>query len=82
MSITVRLEPLLEKKIGQLSRQAFRTKSDIIKTSLRHYLKLVEEKNSPYLLGRDLFGRQGSGQGNLSTDKNLLKKKIREKYHR
>jgi len=47
-------------------------------------LPMKEMKNqpmTPYQLGKDLFGKYGSGKGNLSQDyKKILKEKLREKY--
>lgn len=82
MPVTVRLDESLEKKLERVSRQALTTKSEIIKTGLRHYLTLLEEQNSPYLLGRDLFGKSGSSVTDLSVNKQHLKRKIRAKCHR
>ena len=75
--ISVRLSNELESKVEILSKQENTTKSDIIKEALERYITEEERKMKPYLLGKDLFGRYGSGKGNLSqTYKTKLKDKI------
>ncbi len=78
--ISVRLPKDLESKIDKLSKQGNTTKSNIIKEALEKYINEEENKSNPYLLGKDLFGRYGSGKGDLSkTYKTKLKDKIGEK---
>jgi len=78
--ISIRLSKDLESKIDKLSKQENTTKSDIIKEALEKYITEEEYKMKPYLLGKDLFGRYGSGKGDLSkTYKTKLKDKIGEK---
>ncbi len=81
--ITVRLEASLEKKLNALCKKTLRSKSEIIKESLRIYFSQQQQSSSSYEVGKDLFGKTGSGQRNLSTQyKNLLRKKLREKHAR
>lgn len=52
---------------------------------IRAFRLPVKEKENPtltpYQLGKDLFGKYGSGKGNLSQDyKKILKEKLRGKY--
>lgn len=79
--ITVRLDPSLEKKLASACKKMLRSKSEIIKESLKNYLEQFEKSPSPFEAGKDLFGQSGSGRKNLSTQyKNLLRKKLREKH--
>lgn len=76
--ISVRLSKELEEKINSLSKRENITKSDIIKEALEKYFKDREKQLNPYDLGKEFFGKYGSGKGNLST---TYKKKVREKLN-
>ena len=81
--LSVRLPGELEKKVKQLASAEGRTKTEIIRTALEVYVKAKDQAASPYELGKDLFGKHGSGRGNLSiTYKNKVKERIREKRSR
>ena len=59
------------------------TKSQAVKEALSMYMKNNQNSASPYALGADLFGQEGSGQPDSSTTyKKRLKKIINEKYTR
>ena len=77
MSITINLNPSLEKELESL------VEIEDINISLlvQQFLEgLIQEKrqSSAWELGQDLFGKYGSGQGNLAQDR---KKILREKIH-
>lgn len=76
--ISVRLSRELEDRIERLSKQENMTKSDIIKEALSKYITEHENKSNPYELGKELFGKHGSGKGDLSR---VYKKKVREKIN-
>jgi predicted DNA-binding protein len=78
--LNVRISDELEKKLNKLSEKNKVSKSSIVKEALETYFAEIEakENKSPYDLGEDLFGRNGSGKGNLST---TYKTKIKEKIH-
>ena len=79
MTITVRIDSALERKIIAVSRRKMCTKSDIVKESLMKYFE-EEAGSTPYDLGKVLFGQEGSGRNDLSTmRKTILKEKIRAK---
>jgi len=78
---TVRLPPEIEQKLETLAEAQHKSKSEIIKEALELFLQTHVEEKSSYELGKDLFGKYGSGQGNLSQDyKKILKDKIRAKH--
>jgi predicted DNA-binding protein len=81
--ISIRLDSDLEDKLKQIAEAEKLTKSDVIKRALKLYFKEYEHQKSAYELGDDLFGKYGSGKGNLSMDyKIILKSKLNEKYSR
>jgi len=78
--LSVRLPKELEEKINMLSEQENSTKSDLVKKALEKYINEKEKQSQPYDLGKELFGKYGSGEGNLSVRyKQEVRKKIDEK---
>ena len=81
--ISLRLTTDLEHKLNQISKTENVSKSEIIKKALIMYLNDNEKKYNPYFLGKDLFGKYGSGKSNLSKDyKKIVKGKLLEKHNR
>ncbi len=76
--ISVRLPKELENQINALTKEKKITKSEIIKEALVLYLEKSEKIESSYDLGKDLFGKYGSRNGNLSSE---YKSKVKEKIH-
>lgn len=78
--LSVRLPKELEEKINMLSEQENSTKSDLVKKALEKYINEKEKQFQPYDLGKELFGKYGSGEGDLSVCyKQKVRKKIDEK---
>jgi len=83
MTVSVRLDPDLEQQLARVSEQTGVSKSQIIKQSLIAYLQVAAKPQTPYELGKDLFGREGSGKGDLSTRrKEYLTEILRAKHAR
>lgn len=81
--ISLRLTNDLEEQLNTISKTEKVSKSEIIKKALALYFEEYKKKHGPYDLGKDLFGKYGSGKGTLSKEyKKLLKGKLREKYSR
>ena len=81
--ISVRLPAEMEKKLKQLAESENVTKTYLVKEALNKYIAEKEEKKDPYQLGKDLFGRHGSKEGDLSTTyKKRVSDQIHEKYSR
>jgi predicted DNA-binding protein len=76
--ISLRLPKELEDKLEALSKKENMTKSDVIREAIEKYLAEQDKLKQPFELGRDLFGKYGSGDGKLSVE---YKKKVREKIH-
>jgi hypothetical protein len=80
--ISVRLPNNLEEKLEKISIQKNISKSEIIKIALSNYLDDYYSNSSLYDLGKDFFGKYGSGEKNNSKNyKNKLKDKLIEKYN-
>ena len=82
MPLTVRLPVETESKLNTIARLVKKTKSDIIKESLDLYFEKYSKSKTPFELGKHLFGKNGSGLGNLSTDnEKILREKLNAKKH-
>ena len=79
--LNVRVNKELEEKLKQYSQQKNLSKSSVVKEALVQYFKREEINQMPYALGEDLFGLEGSGNANASTQyKKTLKQKLNEKH--
>jgi len=77
--ITLRLDTKLEQSLENASKHMGVTKSELIRRGIREYLAKLSSPD-PWELGKDLFGKYASGQGNLSEErKEIIKNKIRDK---
>lgn len=81
--LSLRLSRDLEQKLRTMAETEKISKSEVVKQALALYFDAHEKMRRPYDLGQDLFGRYGSGRGNLSRDyKKIVKGKVREKHSR
>jgi len=79
--LDIQLSPDYEKKLEQIALSENVPTSEFIKEILQSYVDGYFRQQTPYELGKDLFGKYGSGKGSLSKDyKKLLKEKLREKH--
>jgi predicted DNA-binding protein len=77
--ITLRLDAQLEQEITSLAKQMGVSKSALVRDSIQQFIA-QRKPASAWELGQDVFGKHGSGQGNLARDrKQLLKLKIAAK---
>jgi len=79
--VTVRLPDQMEAQLQTLTEIENSTKTDIIRNALAEYLEKHLSEKTAYELGKDLFGRHGSGDTDRSaTYKERVKKIIHEKH--
>ena len=79
---TVRLPPDIEQKLQSMSITQHKSKSELIKEALERFFSIEDSRKDSYEIGKDIFGKFGSGQSNLSHDyKQILKEKIRAKHN-
>lgn len=78
--LTVRLSDELEHRLDTFARDEHQPKSQVVKDALLFYFENKEEakKQTAYTLGKELFGKYGSGDGSLSA---TYKEKLKEKLH-
>jgi len=78
---TIRLDPQLENILKSISENEKKSKSEIIKIALQKYFENYFDNTSPYEIGKDVFGKYGSGQNDNSKNyKKKLKDKISAKF--
>jgi RHH-type rel operon transcriptional repressor/antitoxin RelB len=85
VTVNVRLDKELEKAVLALAHREGITKSDLIRRCLREFLMRQSRARSPWEIGKDLFGKYGSGRSDLSTNrKRIMREKIYAKkgHHR
>ena len=79
--LNVRLDKDTEKKLKDYSTAHNQSKSSVVKEALVQYLSKEQASQSPYDLGSDLFGAEGSGDTKASVSyKSRLKEKLNEKH--
>jgi predicted DNA-binding protein len=80
---SLRLPGLLEERLSRVAESTGKTKSRLLRDALVRYLDEVEGSQTPYELGKELFGPAESGRTDLSSRyKKLLGEKLREKHSR
>jgi len=83
MTISLRLEKKLDNDLSVYARVAGKSKSEIVRNMLREGMATYRVAATPWELGKDLFGREGSGEGNRSvTRKTLVRQKLHAKKNR
>jgi len=81
MTLSLRLEDSLERRLEAYAQAHGLSKSEVVRESLVKYLADASVSGAAYELGKDLFGRYGSGQSDRSKNrKALLKEKLRAKH--
>ncbi len=77
--LTLRLSSEMEEKLNNIAEMLGIPKSEIVRKSLKAYLKKLEQNNA-WAAGKSLFGKYSSGKSNLSENrKTILKQKLRDK---
>ena len=79
--LNVRLDKETEDKLKRYAESHDLSKTMVVKEALAMYFTKKELAQTPYRLGKDLFGVDGSGESSLSqTYKSKLKSKISAKH--
>ena len=77
--ITLRVDKKLEETLKNAAKAKGLSKSEIVRQSLVEYLSSHCQNNS-HKIGERVFGKYGSGKGNLSTDSEvILRDKLKKK---
>jgi len=78
MTISLRLDDRLTRKLVAAAKIRGISKSELIRACLDEYLSSAERGPTPWELGKDLFGCFDSGRGDLSA---RTKEIARERIH-
>lgn len=84
MPVSVRLDKETEKLLEKAAKIRCLPKSKIMKESIVEYCRKVtsEKQQSLYERAKDLFGKEGSGRGDLSVrGEEILREMFRKKRH-
>lgn len=83
MAISLRLDPKTEKAVARYAKLEGRSMSGLIREMISEFLQKKQDKLSPWDLGKDLFGKESSGDGMLSVNrKKTIKDMIDAKKNR
>ncbi len=75
--ITLRVDKKLEETLNKTAKDKGLTKSEIVRQSLVEYLS-SHSQNTAHKIGEGVFGKYGSGKGNLSMDsEKILRDKLK-----
>ncbi|MCW7475469.1 transcriptional regulator [Leptospira levettii] len=78
--ISLRLPPELERKLDSFAKSEGKSRTEIVKESILHYIKSRGDNKTPYELGLDLFGKYDSANSDLAQNrKAYLQKAIGKK---
>ncbi|MCW7506180.1 ribbon-helix-helix protein, CopG family [Leptospira paudalimensis] len=78
--ISLRLPPELERKLDSFAKSEGKSRTEIVKESILHYIKSHGNNKTPYELGLDLFGKYDSGNSDLAENRKVyLQKAIGKK---
>jgi RHH-type rel operon transcriptional repressor/antitoxin RelB len=80
MAISLRLKSDLDHKLSRIAREQGMSKSDIVRKLIADFMEKRSRRRTAWELGKNSFGRFGSGKGNLSRNrKSILKERLRAK---
>lgn len=83
MTLTIRLDPKLEAALRRKASGDGESVSEFVRKAIVDRLEKAAPKKTPYELGKHLFGRRGSGKGDLSVrTRQQFKDYVRAKHSR
>ena len=81
MMISIRLDPDTENGLRRQLRESHIPLSTFVRDAIQEKLARMPTPSSPYELGVELFGRESSGQTDLSLRrKDLVRERLHAKY--
>ena len=83
MSVTIRLPLPLEKELARAASRKRVSKSQLIRDCLQAFLNAESDEPLAWELGKDLFGKVGSGRSDLSRNrKQIVRDKLNARHRR
>ena len=85
--VSLRLSKQLEQWLARAARLAGVSKSEFVRQCIEDRKQSEESRPTAYELGKDLFGKYGSGRGDLARNseqivKEIIRDKARRRRHR
>ena len=82
MAVSLRLDEQIDRKLAEIAEQKGVTKSELIRQCLMDFVDRYPP-STPWELGKDLFGCEGSGREDLSRcAEEIVRKKIHARRNR
>ena len=83
MSVTIRLPVPLEKELARAASRKRVSKSQLVRDCLQAYLSADKDAPLAWELGKDLFGKVGSGRSDLSRNRQqIVRDKLNARHRR
>lgn len=76
--LALRLPHDMENRLDEICRSEKKTKSELLREAIEMYFEAYKKKTSAYELGKELFGKYGSGEKDNSVN---YKKKLKERLN-
>jgi hypothetical protein len=81
MTVSLRLDDALDRKLAALAKAKGVSKSELIRTCLSEYLADADRQRTAWELGKDLFGCYRSGRSDLSVRaKEIARERVRARH--
>ena len=78
MTISLRLDPDLAARLEAVAEREGVSKSELIRQCLSEFLARQQHRPDAWELGKDLFGKVGSGQDGLARSRKQI---VKERLH-
>ena len=83
MTISLRLDARLAARLQAAAQRRGVSKSELVRQCLCEYLAQAGDRPSAWELGKDLFGKVGSGRTSLARNrKQIVKERLDGRFHR
>jgi predicted transcriptional regulator len=76
--LALRLPSITEDRLEEICRSENKTKSELLRDAIELYFEAYRKKTSAYELGKEFFGKYGSGVKDNSVN---YKRKLKEKWN-
>ena len=83
MTITIRLDPELQKELDRAAELDGVSRSELVRECLQDYIARRKQRTTAWGLGNEVFGQYASGRSDLAANrKAILEEKLRARKDR
>ena len=83
MTITIRLDPELQKELDRAAELDGVSRSELVRECLHDYIARRKQRTTAWELGNEVFGQYASGRSDLAANrKAILEEKLRARKDR